>query len=137
MNDPIGFAQLRDFYAEHLREQVMPFWEPLVDWEYGGLNNCVENDRTGSVSFSGQAPTYQFGSPRVHGLIFPGRNRITITAEDYAGNTGAQTITVWYDPLGGEAELLVIAPTQLRPPLVWLRSWKRLSGISCNILSLE
>ncbi len=94
-------------------------------------------ERTGSVYFSGQAPVYPFGSPSVHGLIFDGRNRITITAEDYAGNTGSRTITVWYDPLEGEAELLIIAPTALRPPLVWLRSWKNMSGISCNILSLE
>lgn len=39
-------TELLSFYQDHLFKQVMPFWTPLVDWECGGLNNCVENDGT-------------------------------------------------------------------------------------------
>ena len=44
MSDRMTFAELLDFYITHLTEQVMPFWLPLVDWEHGGLNNCVTNE---------------------------------------------------------------------------------------------
>jgi len=44
MSGHMTFRELLDFYTVHLTEQVMPFWVPLVDWEHGGLNNCVTNE---------------------------------------------------------------------------------------------
>jgi len=44
MSGHMTFRELLDFYTVHLTEQVMPFWLPLVDWEHGGLNNCVTNE---------------------------------------------------------------------------------------------
>ncbi|MDH7569618.1 MAG: AGE family epimerase/isomerase, partial [Armatimonadota bacterium] len=47
MHAPMTFAQLRDFYIDHLTRQVMPFWlKHCVDWEHGGINNCVADDGT-------------------------------------------------------------------------------------------
>jgi len=100
----------------------------------------VESDgqaSEGLVNRSGVGPTYTFGSPSVHGLIFPGKNYITVTAEDYAGNTGSDTVAVTYEPLAGQAELLILTPRRFRGPLCGLRDWKRSSGITCHIMTIE
>ena len=46
MPGPMSFAELLRFYTDHLTQQVMPFWTRLVDWECGGLDNCVGDDGT-------------------------------------------------------------------------------------------
>ena len=46
MPTAMSFTDLLRFYQAHLTEQVMPFWTRLVDWECGGLNNCVSDDGT-------------------------------------------------------------------------------------------
>ncbi len=41
------FPQLRDFYRDHLLNQVVPFWmKHCIDREYGGVLNCVADDGT-------------------------------------------------------------------------------------------
>lgn len=104
------------------------------------LNIRVESEgraREGLVNHSGAPPTYTFGSPNVHGLIFPGRNHITVTAQDYAGNTDSDSVQIVYEPLSGQAELLILTPTPFRGPLCWLRDFKTSTGISCHIITLE
>ncbi len=93
--------------------------------------------REGAVNLSHTPPTYTFGSPNVHGFIGRGRSLITVAAEDYGGNTGSDTVEVWYEPLTGTAELLILTPTAFRGPLAWLRDWKNSSGLSCHIMTLE
>ncbi len=100
----------------------------------------VEHDnqvRNSNLAFANGPPVYDIGGPNIHGLIFEGHNKITVTAEDFAANQGSQTIEVWYEPLQGEARLLVLTPTNLRAPLVWLRNWKNMSEMPCHIMSLE
>ena len=39
------FAELLEFYRNHLVYDVMPFWtENCIDWGRGGINNCVADD---------------------------------------------------------------------------------------------
>lgn len=73
----------------------------------------------------------------MHGLIFDGRSEITVTAEDFGGNTAADMVVVWFEPIKGEAELLILTPTEFRAPLLWLKAWKDISGIPAGIISLE
>jgi len=43
----MDFDELLSFYEDHLRDQVMPFWTThCIDWEHGGINNCVADDGT-------------------------------------------------------------------------------------------
>ena len=39
-----SFPDLLKFYRDHLATDVMPFWIPCIDWEHGGINNCVADD---------------------------------------------------------------------------------------------
>lgn len=38
------FPELLDFYRRHLADDIIPFWIPCIDWEHGGINNCVAAD---------------------------------------------------------------------------------------------
>ena len=43
----MDFKGLLDFYEDHLRNQVMPFWlKHCIDWEKGGVFNLIEDDGT-------------------------------------------------------------------------------------------
>ncbi|MGD8237863.1 MAG: AGE family epimerase/isomerase [Armatimonadota bacterium] len=45
MTERMSFAGLLEFYENHLRGQVMPFWTThCIDWEHGGISNCVADD---------------------------------------------------------------------------------------------
>ena len=43
----VSFVELLAFYENHLVNEVMPFWlDHCIDWEHGGINNCVNDDGT-------------------------------------------------------------------------------------------
>jgi N-acylglucosamine 2-epimerase len=43
----LDFGELLEFFDDHLRSQVMPFWlQNCIDTEYGGINNIVADDGT-------------------------------------------------------------------------------------------
>ncbi len=95
--------------------------------------------REGFLSFSGHAPSYTFGGPNIHGLIFPGENLVTVTAKSFSGNSGSRSSRVFYEPLlpGEEAELLILTPGDFYETLEPLRDWKNNTGVSSHIMTLE
>jgi N-acylglucosamine 2-epimerase len=44
MSLPISFAALRDQYRSLLLDNVVPYWAPHMDWEHGGILNCIRDD---------------------------------------------------------------------------------------------
>ena len=41
----LEFHELLQFFENHLKQQILPFWlEHCVDHEGGGFNNCVNDD---------------------------------------------------------------------------------------------
>jgi N-acylglucosamine 2-epimerase len=45
MSERMSFAELLALYEDHLYRRVMPFWvRHCIDWEHGGINNCVSDD---------------------------------------------------------------------------------------------
>jgi hypothetical protein len=89
------------------------------------------------LSYSQDQSKYYFGDPRMQGMIFHGHNRITVTAEDCDGEVGSASVDVYFSPLEGKAELLVLYPEELRSALPWLKIWKDYSGMPTGLVSVE
>jgi hypothetical protein len=91
---------------------------------------------SGTLHYSGTGPEHRFGAPYTH-MIYEGHNTIVVTAEDHGGNRGSDTVSVWYEPLEGDAELLILTPGAFREPYVAVRDWKRSTGIASAVMTLE
>ncbi|MFO7948243.1 MAG: C25 family cysteine peptidase [Armatimonadota bacterium] len=127
-----GFGQYEGAFAiEGTVIEQVKLKEVTISCAHGG------EVRTGTLPIANGPPVYNFGSPNVHGLIFEGENLITITARDFAGNTDVEYLHVYYHPLIGQAELLVLTPAEFYDALVPLEEWKNSSGISCHVMTLE
>ncbi|MDW7671435.1 MAG: hypothetical protein SCK57_12865 [Bacillota bacterium] len=101
-----------------------------------------EEVREGSLAFGGTGTesTYIFGTPNLHGFIFPGSNEIRVWAKSITGAVGySKTIWVHYEALaaGAEAELLILTPGEFHEALEPLRDWKNNTGIPARIMTLK
>jgi N-acylglucosamine 2-epimerase len=50
MNNSLEIPQLLDFYVDHLKQNLLPFWLRSVDWEDGGYYNCYDNSGANLLS---------------------------------------------------------------------------------------
>lgn len=134
INVPANGAHL-NFFEDN---GACPFMGTVYeDVRLKNLSITVNNEEPRPFDFWGSGPEYEFGSQYTYGIIRDGRNTITVTAEDYAGNVGYDYIEIWYEPILSDAELLILTPEMFRQPLIALRDWKNATGISCAIMSLE
>ena len=46
MTQRMSFDQLHDFYRSLLLENLLPYWEPHIDRDVGGILNCIGDDGT-------------------------------------------------------------------------------------------
>ena len=46
MGEQISFSDLGNLYRGQLLEEIVPWWEPHIDREHGGILNCLRDDGT-------------------------------------------------------------------------------------------
>ena len=44
MAQPASFSDLRNTYRSLLLDNIVPYWAPHIDWECGGILNCIADD---------------------------------------------------------------------------------------------
>ena len=44
MNCCINKSELSEFYKDHLKNNLLKFWDRAIDWEHGGVYTCFTND---------------------------------------------------------------------------------------------
>jgi len=46
MTERMSFSDLAELYRRLLLDDIVPYWSPHIDWERGGILNCIRDDGT-------------------------------------------------------------------------------------------